>query len=68
MAIDSTADAAKRAVSDMQRARNAGAWDDETRRKLDKERLEPIDEAGKALVAALERACSEFSSVRHALK
>jgi hypothetical protein len=68
VAIDSTADAAKRAVSDMRRARNAGSWDDETRRKLDKERLEPIGEAGKALVAALERATAEFSSVRHVLK
>lgn len=60
--LDDPLDELQRALADLRRARDeTTAWSDEGRRVFDEQRLDPLDEAGARILAAIRKAQEQFS-------
>jgi len=68
MSLEGATAEVDRARAELDRVRaSAGGWHDAGRRKFDTQRLDPLSDAAKQLVAALKRADQEIGSALRSL-
>lgn len=69
MSLDASIREAERAVGALRRSRDDSAgWSDQQRNRFDRQRLQPLLEAGSQLVLALRRAKDQLDAVRRTLE